>query len=377
MIHRRLLVTSSLFVAATFAANARASSPLILNEYNCVADAKLLEADNQSFEGYDYGAIGAQTTAAGPGKAGRILGNGGNWAEFVVTQDRVDLRGYTFDWDNADPDAGNFKFANVPAWSNVRAGTIITIIEDGLQTPTFADNSQGPALSLDTDIGFNPATNDYWMNIDVDDTRYVEQNSFKIDNDNWRGRILKPDGSVAQDYIGESSPGWGGTGINSQEMAVLVQNPTADSTGAGFNDLDYSTFGAPNLIDPTGNGTAGSFSDLVPQDFSALRAWWANRLPGDANINGAVGFEDLVLLAQNYNLTDKTWFDGDFDLTGKVDFQDLVVLAQHYGQGTPLPLGLGTGEFASDWALAQSLVPEPTTMAACGFAAFALTRRRR
>jgi hypothetical protein len=377
MIYRRLLVPASLFVAATFAAHADADSPLILNEYNCVSDTKLLEADNQPFEGYDYGAIGSQTAAAGLGKAGRILGNGGNWIELVVAQDRVDLRGYTLEWDNADPDAGNFTFASVPAWSNVRAGTIITVIEDGLQIPTFADGTTGPILSLDTDLSFNPGANDYWMNVDVDDSRYVDQSGLKVDNDNWRGRILRPDGGTAQDYIGESSPGWGGTGINNQEMGVLTQNPTTTSAGAGFNDLDYSTFGAPNLIDPTGNGTAGTFADLVPQDFFSLHSWWTNRLAGDANINGAVGFEDLVVLAQNYNLAGKTWFDGDFTLNGTVDFQDLIILAQHYGTGAPLPIGTpGSGEFAADWALARSLVPEPTTLLAIGVAAVALRRWR-
>jgi T5SS/PEP-CTERM-associated repeat protein len=91
-------------------------------------------------------------------------------------------------------------------------------------------------------------------------------------------------------------------------------------------------------------------------------------LAGDANLDSTVNFNDLVSLAQNYNLTGKVWAQGDFDYNGTVDFNDLVPLAQNYNQSLLLAdldtLGnAGGSDFAADWVLAQSLVPEPTSAA--------------
>jgi parallel beta-helix repeat protein len=71
------------------------------------------------------------------------------------------------------------------------------------------------------------------------------------------------------------------------------------------------------------NSTGGNFSTLPA-------------LPGDANRDGVVNFNDLLALAKNYNATDKTWAEGDFNGDGVVNFNDLLLLAQRYGspQGT-------------------------------------------
>ena len=53
---------------------------------------------------------------------------------------------------------------------------------------------------------------------------------------------------------------------------------------------------------------------------------------GDANLDGKVGFADLLLLAQNYGKKDNAnWDQGDFNYDGKVTFADLLLLAQNYG----------------------------------------------
>jgi uncharacterized delta-60 repeat protein len=56
-------------------------------------------------------------------------------------------------------------------------------------------------------------------------------------------------------------------------------------------------------------------------------------LAGDANRDGTVDFDDLVILAQNYDESGHTFSGGNFNYSadGKVDFGDLVILAQHYG----------------------------------------------
>ena len=106
-------------------------------------------------------------------------------------------------------------------------------------------------------------------------------------------------------------------------------------------------------------------------------------LKGDANLDGTVNFDDLIRLAQHYNQsTNITWADGDADYNGKVNFDDLISLAQNYNRkyanGLITQAGsLSAGAFAADWALARSLVPEPTTIVALAAPLAAMTRRRR
>ncbi|HEY7120897.1 MAG TPA: LamG-like jellyroll fold domain-containing protein [Tepidisphaeraceae bacterium] len=62
-------------------------------------------------------------------------------------------------------------------------------------------------------------------------------------------------------------------------------------------------------------------------------------LAGDANHDRSVNFNDLVLLAQNYNtIGGKLWTDGDFTGDANVDFNDLVILAQRYNTTLPAPV---------------------------------------
>jgi fibronectin-binding autotransporter adhesin len=92
---------------------------------------------------------------------------------------------------------------------------------------------------------------------------------------------------------------------------------------------------------------------------------------GDATLDLTVNFDDLLKLAANYNASGKVWADGDFNYDGTVNFDDLLKLAANYNQTL-------SGSFAGDWALAQSAVPEPTSLAVvAAFAGAALRRRRR
>ena len=105
---------------------------------------------------------------------------------------------------------------------------------------------------------------------------------------------------------------------------------------------------------PAYNGD-GLVSSLAVDSIRALRQ------PGDATFDGLVNFADLVVLAQNYNTVGSaTWGVGDFTFDNRVDFADLVILAQNYGAGVNISTdGVGGEAFSTDWALAQSLVPEP------------------
>jgi hypothetical protein len=63
-----------------------------------------------------------------------------------------------------------------------------------------------------------------------------------------------------------------------------------------------------------------------PTEFRMLR--------GDANDDGTVNFNDLLILAQNYGSTGRNFAQGNFNYStdGKVDFSDLLLLAQNYNR---------------------------------------------
>ncbi len=96
-------------------------------------------------------------------------------------------------------------------------------------------------------------------------------------------------------------------------------------------DGDYAV-ALSGAADLAGNvaGTTSPFSFFV--------------LAGDANRDRVVNFDDLLVLAANYNTTGKTFSQANFsyDAAGNVDFDDLLILAANYNTGlpsaTPAPL---------------------------------------
>jgi hypothetical protein len=224
-------------------------APLIINEFSAVGDGVVLEnSGKDTFFDAHY---------INP------TGNGGNWVELVVTQDHLDLRGWKVEWSNTDPDSGNVVFTNNSLWSDVRSGAIITLRENDTGVP---GNPVGARVS---NVSFNPAGGDFWLEINVGDPLYIISSSFKVDNDNWRGTIRDNLNNIVQGPVGESLTGagqpWqGGGGINSQEVGQLKINPTAGSTAASYTDADWSSYGAANWLNSNGS---------VVQDFSNLRLW--------------------------------------------------------------------------------------------------------
>lgn len=90
-----------------------------------------------------------------------------------------------------------------------------------------------------------------------------------------------------------------------------------------FPDGAYrATLPAGSVTDPVGNPTV----DTWISDFFVLA--------GDANRDRVVNFDDLLLLAQNYGQSGKSFSGGNFNYStdGRVDFDDLLLLAQRYGQ---------------------------------------------
>ena len=76
-------------------------------------------------------------------------------------------------------------------------------------------------------------------------------------------------------------------------------------------------------------GQAAAF--LTPDELSSLGNFvFPQPLPGDANLDGKVDFEDLTILLTNFGKSGTTWSQGNFrDAT--VDIEDLTILLTHFG----------------------------------------------
>jgi hypothetical protein len=103
-------------------------------------------------------------------------------------------------------------------------------------------------------------------------------------------------------------------------------------------------------------------------------------LNGDANLDGSVGFADLVAVAQHYGTSDgsATWSTGDLNYDGNVGFADLVAVAQNYGGALPSAVIPGaSADFANDMAQAFGSVPEPGSLNIVALVALVLRRGHR
>ena len=163
---------------------------------------------------------------------------------------------------------------------------------------------------------------------------------------------------------------------NKNQIATLFAGPgvihDTYAEGAGVTHVNLLR----TLEDMYGLGHAGAQqSKAVAAGIGSAAISDVFALPGDATGDGIVNFDDLVILAQNYNQSGNTSYQiGDFTNDGLVNFDDLVILAQHYNSAAIVPGA--PAAFTADWALAQSLVPEPTTLGVVALAPLALARRR-
>lgn len=209
-----------------------AASPLILNEYNAVDSGNFLRSG------------GSDTYW------GRVLGNGGDWFELVVTVDHLDVRGWQLvisdDTGGPEQDVETLTLSAHALWSDLRIGTLLTISEN-----------------LPDDVSFDPVQGDWWINVQAIDggpSTYITPESFKVSNKNWQLTIKNAAGQVVFGPAGEGI--MPSSGIGGDEICMLEEDPSwLIRPTAGYDDGIHSTFGAPNIFD----------DGVTAQDFSALR----------------------------------------------------------------------------------------------------------
>ncbi|MDB5327573.1 MAG: hypothetical protein JWM57_3142 [Phycisphaerales bacterium] len=103
-------------------------------------------------------------------------------------------------------------------------------------------------------------------------------------------------------------------------------------------------------------------------------------LPGDANLDGSVNFNDFLVLQNNFNAASTRFDQGNFNYDGVTDFNDFLVLQNNFGQsitGISVPVTASEVAALSAFASANAPVPEPTSLAMIGVGIGLLGRRRR
>ena len=102
-------------------------------------------------------------------------------------------------------------------------------------------------------------------------------------------------------------------------------------------------------------------------------------LPGDADRDGKVDLNDLLILAHHYGASNATFDVGDFNGDGVVNFADLMILGRNFGttSGSPAvsPIAPAFVSPAVDASIGQ--VPEPAIAGPAAVGAISLLPRRR
>ena len=167
---------------------------------------------------------------------------------------------------------------------------------------------------------------------------------------------------------------WDGSGA-ARDLNAFVDPASGWTLNRATHLTDVGWIGGEGTFDPDGPGigqaaVTRAFIMLVPEAGTYGR--------GDANFDSRVNFADLVTLAQNYNRpSNGSTSVGDFNLDGITNFVDLVALAQNYNTGVANVAALGNASLTADWALAQTLVPEPTGLLLAGGLGIGIARRVR
>lgn len=223
---------------------------LVLNEYNAVPPDRLLVAgEDPAF--------------------GSVLGNGGDWFEFVVVEDGLDLRGWEIElWDRDRTDdllgvSATLIFNQRAELASLPAGTIITISE------TEPD-----------DIGLYPP-GDWHINLqanDLDEGDFFtpeSQENFNSSRANQVVILRNASGGLESPAVGETDA-WDDLigGVGGGEVMSNCTDPSRDPVDplADYDDNgEFSSFGAPNRCRVINDPLDLNDDQFFVQDLGALR----------------------------------------------------------------------------------------------------------
>jgi autotransporter-associated beta strand protein len=159
-------------------------------------------------------------------------------------------------------------------------------------------------------------------------------------------------GNVALDATAELTMELGGTGAGSgYDRVTFTSLAAAGSLNValinGFTPQGGQTF---DLFD---GPISGAFATVALPELAGAMAWDGRNLyadgtlkavqclPGDANKDLFVRFDDYQALERNFGKTSgATWGDGDFDFDGDVDFSDYQALERNFGHSIPEPASI-------------------------------------
>lgn len=294
----------AVFLFSLLRASAATGQDLILNEYNAVRSSRWVTASTGATNPGQYISTPFREDAGFaefPGLPdGRIEGNGGNWWEFVVIQDHLDIRDWEIRWANThasadqadgindpwygDPDVeqGIVTFSNESTWSDLRSGTILTLSTsssiavdtdlDGAGNRNFTDpplpGAADVTMDLSTDTSFDPTSRDWHIHVSsVEEVgsgsplvttvhNRVDQGAgfFAAGRRDFQLTILDDSDTVVFGPIGEAISGFAsmsdGTGkgfLDGDQVAKLEADPSTSASNAFFQDGGSSTFGLPNI----------------------------------------------------------------------------------------------------------------------------------
>ena len=299
------------------------------------------------------------------------------------------------DWTPTDTHPGTGETSNVPPGLNAVNANVIKIFAGGRDLP-------GTTIGLG---GGGGASFSYYEQSWLDNVESRGQSGVlstpATDYAPWGGSITFDPGITWN--LGLANPASGQNdflsvalhelghllGVGGDSFQALISGSTftgPKSTAAHGGTVTIADGGHLSALNSTVTGTdsqgiamspsisVGSRKRLTLLDWAVLDdLGWDLARPGDANADATVNFADLVRLAQNYNQsgTSISWSEGDFNYDLTVNFADLVALARNYNTTGALSLtaaetaNLGAS-FTQDWALAQTLVPEPSVLMAAG-----------
>ena len=204
------VLAAGIFTAAVSGVMA---ASMILNEYNAVASNGYLKNDKED----TY--------------FGRVVGNGGSWAEFVVIEDNLDITGWSI-MSFVDGSLASTTVFSGAGYDSLPAGTLLTVSDSVTE-----------------------AGSGWWVN-------YYDPD-FATGNKDCQIIICNANGDIVFGPAGEGvSPA---SGIGKDEIFVLCGTPTAEIAADSklYSDGSSSSFGSPNrwTVD----------NALVYQDLSELR----------------------------------------------------------------------------------------------------------